>query len=392
MTGMKVMMVDPWGIYNMYFYTNGLCESIAGLVDLTLWTNCYYPQEKKLSYPVKRVFFKRSEKMKPGFLRNIIRIVEYYIAYLGLFRELRAHSYDLVHIQWLLHYKTDIIFLGIIKKLGPKIIYTAHNILPHRSGKKQYADLSKIYNKVDRILVHGEQTRREFSDLYEDFKNKVSIQRHGSFNGQSTKSDRMLVNEDILAKMDVSNKLFIFFGNIFYNKGVDRLAKIWLENFKDLQQYLLIIAGKKDRNYKELNEIEAEIKACTNILYIDHFIEDNLLNYLLEQSQLVLLPYRSASMSGVVFTAAEFKKPVLATKTGAIEEYLEDEINSFLVDNSDQDYAEKLIYIIENISSQQLAQMGINLRNHFRQHYSWEYIGRELVTNDYRAVMAGTES
>jgi len=389
---MKVMMVDPWGIYNMYLYTDGLCESIAGLADLTLWTNYHYPQEKKLNYPVKRVFFKRSEKMKSGFFRNLIRIVEYYIAYFALFRELRAHNYDLVHIQWLLHYKTDIIFLGIIKKLGPKVIYTAHNILPHRSGKKQYADLSKIYNKVDRILVHGEQTRREFSDLYEDFKNKVSIQRHGSFSGQNLRYDRRLVNEDILAKMDVPNKRFIFFGNIFYNKGVDRLAKTWLENFKDLQQYLLIIAGKKDRNYKELNEIEAEIKACSNILYIDHFIDDNLLNYLVDQSQLVLLPYRSASMSGVVFTAAEFKKSVLATKTGAIEEYLEDDINSFLVDNSDQVYAEKLIYIIENVSSWQLAQMGINLRDHIRHQYAWEIIGRELVANDYRAVMAGTEA
>jgi glycosyltransferase involved in cell wall biosynthesis len=385
--GMKVMMVDPWGTYNMYLYTSGLCSSIAGYVDLTLWTNYYFPQEKKSNYPVKRVFFKRSEKMKPGYLRNIVRIVEYYIAFFALFRELRVNSYDLVHFQWLLHYKTDIIFLGIIKKLGPKVIYTAHNILPHRSGKIHYDNLHKIYNKVNIILVHGESIKEEFTSLFKDFKSKINIQHHGAFAGQDLSYDKKLVDNEIIVRLNKSEKIMIFFGNIFYNKGVDRLAKIWLNLFKDEQSYLLIIAGRKDNRYKELDRIEPELIACSNIIYIDHFIENNLLNFLIDQSQLVLLPYRYASMSGVLFTAAECRKPVLSTKTGAIEEYLIDGENSFLVDNNDLAYAEKLKYIIENISEEKLSQMGANLHDYIRQNFSWENIGHELVENTYQKII-----
>jgi glycosyltransferase involved in cell wall biosynthesis len=387
-TGMKVMMVDPWGTYNMYLYTSGLCSSIAKYADLNLWTNYHFPQEKKSNYPVTRVFFKRSEKMKPGYLRNLVRIVEYYIAYFALFRELRENSYDLVHFQWLLHYKTDIIFLGIIKKLGPKVIYTAHNILPHRSSKKHYDDLCAIYSKVDRILVHGDSIKEEFTKLFADFITKINIQRHGAFVGQDLSYDLELVNSEIIKILDKPKKVLIFFGNIFYNKGVDRLAKIWLNLYQEEQNFLLVIAGRKDKGYKELEDIEPELIACSNILYINHFIENNLLNFLLNRSHLVLLPYRSASMSGVLFTAAEFKKPVLSTKTGAIEEYLINDENSFLVENNDQAYAEKLKYILVNIGEEKLSQMGANLHDHIRKNYAWEKIGHELVENTYQKIIS----
>lgn len=385
-TVMKMIMVDPWGTYNMYIYINGLCESIADYVDLTLWTNFHYPRERKLNYPVTRIFFKRSEMMKQGFIRNIVRIYEYYTGYFALIRELRKNKYDLVHIQWLLHYKSDIRFLTKIKKHCPKIVYTAHNVLPHRSGEKYYKDLRKIYSIVDTVLVHGEEVKDEFAGLFGDYINKVSIQRHGSFEDQDLSYDKSLIDNRILEKLKRYKRVMIFFGNIFYNKGVDRLARIWLENFKNDPGLFLIIAGKKSVSYKELEIIEADIAACDNILYIDHFIDSNLLNFLIDQSQIVLLPYRHASMSGVIFTAAEFKKPVLSTKTGAIQEYLLDGENSFLVDNRDDLFAKKLKYITENVGEETLARMGLKLREHIRHNLAWAEIGKNLVETTYRTA------
>jgi glycosyltransferase involved in cell wall biosynthesis len=367
-------------------YTNGLCASIADYVDLTLWTNYHYPRKKKLNYPVVRIFFKRSEKMKQGFLRNIMRFYEYHSGYFALLRELKKNKYDLVHIQWLLHYKSDIRFLAGIKKHCPKIVYTAHNVLPHRSGEKYYKDLDRIYSIVDTVLVHGEGVKEEFAGLFGDYINKVRVQRHGSFEDQDLSYDRSLIDNLVLDKVKRYKRILIFFGHFFYNKGVDRLARIWLENFKNDPGLFLIIAGKKNENYKELDIIEADIASCDNILYIDHFIEDNLLNFLIDQSQIILLPYRHSSMSGVIFTAAEFKKPVLSTKTGAIQEYLLDGENSYLVDNRDDLFAKKLKYLAENISEETLAQMGLKLHEHIRHNLSWAKIGKNLVEKTYKTV------
>ncbi len=378
------MMIDPWGTYNMYIYTHGLCESIAEYVDLTLWTNHHYPGKKKLNYPVRRVFFKRSEKMKQGFLRNVMRFYEYHSGYYTLLKELKKNRHDLVHIQWLLHYKSDILFLTIIRKYCPKIIYTAHNIFPHRDGERAYKELGRIYSVVDTVLVHGEKIRDEFTALFGDYIDKVSVQRHGSFKEQELSYDLNLIERTVLNKLEQHDRVFLFLGNIFYNKGVDRLAEIWLETFKDDQRFCLVIAGRKSKNYKVLDKLEDALAACDNVLYINHFIDDNLLNFLLDQSQLVLLPYRHASMSGVIFTAAGFKKPVLTTKTGAIQEYLLDGENSFLVYNHKNLFAEKLKYIAENVGQETLAQMGLKLHEYINYNFSWEKIGKNLVETIYQ--------
>lgn len=380
---MKVIMFDPWGTHNMNLYTNGLCESIADFADLTLWTNHHHPNKKTLPYPVKRIFFKRSENMKQGYLRNFIRLCEYYSAYLALIKELKKNKYDIIHIQWLLHYKSDLLFLARIKQHCAKIIYTAHNVLPHRNGKKHYQDLKKIYNLVDIILVHGEEIKKEFIRLFGSLNNKISIQRHGSFEDQDLSYNRALIDVDILDRVKHYKRVSIFFGNIFFNKGVDRLARIWLENYKHDHEKLLIIAGKKDVKYKELEALEAEIAACDNILYLNSFIDTNLLNYLIDQSDIVLLPYRYASMSGVIFTAAAFKKPVLTTKTGAIPEYLLDGENSFLVDNCEKQFAVKLKAIYDDVDKKSLVQMGFRLNKHIREKYSWTKIGQRLAETIY---------
>lgn len=380
---MKLMMVDPWGTHNLYLYTHGLSTGIASYVDLNLWTNYYYPQDKTDRYPVRRLFFKRSEKMKPGYMRNLVRFAEYHAGYLALIGELQKNSYDLVHIQWFLHYKSDIRFLTRIKQLCPKIVYTAHNVLPHRSGLTFYKDLKEIYNLVDIILVHGEGVKKEFAVKFPEYIHKVSIQRHGPFVDQDLSYDLSSIDSRVIAHLQRFKRVSLYFGNIFYNKGVDRLARIWLAGFTDKHEHLLIIAGKKSGRYPELDKIAPDIEACDNILYFDRFIENNLLHYLIDQSQIVLLPYRHASMSGVLFTAAEFKKPVLSTNTGAIHEYLIDGENSFLAENRDDQFAGTLQQISENISREELARMGSKLHQHIRENFSWAAIGRNLVDRVY---------
>jgi glycosyltransferase involved in cell wall biosynthesis len=53
---------------------------------------------------------------------------------------------------------------------------------------------------------------------------------------------------------------------------------------------------------------------------------------LFQRASLVVLPYLSASTSGVLMIAYSFGKPVVATKAGCLPEYVEDNITGLLVD------------------------------------------------------------
>lgn len=380
---MKILMIDPWGVNNLSLYTNGLCMGISEYVDVTLFTNFYYEKTTEANYIVKPVFFPKSQVMKEGLLRTCVRGTEYLLGYRKILNELKKNKYDLVHIQWLLIFKLDKYILKEIKKYCKKIVYTAHDVIPHRNGENYINDLKEIYSIVDLVLVHGEGIKKEFVKYFPEYENKELIQRHGTYLNQDKHYDINNIDKKIIEKVQDYDRISIFFGYIFYNKGVDRLAKIWLDNFADEEKHLLIIAGKRDAVYKELDMLEKNINECRNILYINRFVENDLLNYLIDKSHIILLPYRHASMSGVVFTAAEFKKPVLATNTGSISEYLVDGESGFIVENDERLFMEKLKYIYSTVSNETLHNMGENLHEHIKQNYSWENIGELLAENVY---------
>jgi len=380
---MKVAMIDPWGINNIGMYTNGICSGISETTELTLFTNYYFQKNTNSEYEIKNIFFEKSEQMKRGKIRILLRGYEYIKSYIKVIKELRKKNYDVVHIQWLLMYKIDIWYLKKIKKHCKKLVYTAHNVIPHSKGESYVKDLKKIYKIVDAIILHGHGIKEEFETLFPEFKEKVVIQNHGTYLNHETIFNIDVIDKDIISKLENYDKIFIFFGNMFYNKGVDRLAKIWIENLSEVNQ-LLIIAGRKNAEYKELNDIEEKIYTCGNILYINEYVENNLLNYLINKSDVILLPYRHASMSGVIFTAAEFNKPVLCTDTGALAEYIVNRENSFLVENDTQKYHEMLEYISYQVSKRKLIDMGYNLNVYISENYSWNNIGRKLYEEVYR--------
>ena len=149
-------MIDPWGINNISYYTNGLCSGLSNLVELDLFTNYYYRNTSGMNYKIESIFFKQSEDMKKGMKRNIIRSLEYIRSYWKIVNVLEKGEYDIIHIQWLLLYKFDKHFLKKIKKRCKKLILTAHNVIPHVNGDKYIKTLREIYGIFDLIVLHGE--------------------------------------------------------------------------------------------------------------------------------------------------------------------------------------------------------------------------------------------
>lgn len=377
----KVLLIDPWGINSTGEYTKGLIHGLSQLTELTVVTNFYFESNEHAKYTLYKWFFKKTETMKRTKYRSLLRGVEYFKTYSRIIGLLNKQQFDVIHINWLLMYKIDIFFLKRIKRKGVKVIYTAHNVLPHVNGEKYINDMRIIYSLVDRIIVHGEVVKTEFGQLFPQYIDKVYVQKHG-FNLQSNTAFQIdSIDQSIIKKVNSFSRVFIFFGNIFFNKGVDILLNFW-KTFCRNQNDLLIIAGQKRETYKELDEIEKEIVKYENVLYLNRFIEDNLLNYLIFTSDLILLPYRHASMSGVVFTAADFKKTIVCTAVGAMEEYLKPEEDSLVLKDINE-FEEKLHEIISNPSAYDFKKMGENLYRNIHAECEWTVISKKMSEECY---------
>lgn len=125
-----------------------------------------------------------------------------------------------------------------------------------------------------------------------------------------------------------------------------------------------------------------QIKSTDNIIYIQGYLEEDILNYYINISDCVIVPYRHASMSGVVFTAATFKKMVICTKAGAISEYIEDQKDGLVcgIENEELNMA---IGKAMEMSNVEMKMMGENLFKNIYSKFSWQVISNNVVKNIY---------
>lgn len=377
----KILLINPWGVNNDEFYTSGLTTALNKTQKLDLATNFYYEGSKPNGnyYPI---FFKKTEKMSNSIFRKIYRGVEYIRAYQKLLKIIEKEKYDYIHIQWLLMYKVDRIFLKKIKELNVKVVFTAHNALPHVNGEEYVTQLKEIYEIVDVIIVHGNAIKEELLSVFPGLESKIVIQPHGAVLNRKAKPENYTIPVDVAERIQ-DKELYIMFGNQFFNKGTDRLLKIWKNEYLADTNKMLVIAGRRTNSYPELEEEQKNITQSNNVFIMSGYIEEELLDYLIQKSEAILLPYRHASMSGVVFTAAEYQRMVLTTRSGAICEYLEDGCDSIVVENTDSDFSVGMKKLI-SLSHEERINRGINLYKNINAKYSWDSIVSILNETVYK--------
>ncbi|MBQ7863268.1 MAG: glycosyltransferase family 4 protein [Lachnospiraceae bacterium] len=379
---MKVLVIDPWCTKgsNLESYTIGLCEGLADKVTLTLCCGFYEECDSK-QFDVKKFFFRLSDTMKDGYIRKIIRGIEYCIAYCKIIGLASREKFDVIHIEWALWYALDIRIFSILKKLSNKMIYTAHNVIPHINGEKYIEQLRKLHSVFDNILVHGESIKEEFVTYFPEYEKKIEIQYHGVYFNQTEKYDVTAVDEKL--KKFVNNctgKLCVCPGLIFYNKGTDRIIRYWMDYEKG--NNCLIVAGKYEKKFTELDQLLSRINDYDNILFIPRFLNDDEFRYLLMNSDIISIPYRHASMSGIVYSAAFLSKPIAYTDTGALKEYFGENCG-FRISNDDFLFFDGMKEVMKKDKSE-LKTIGINFHEWIYINYTWESIAKNLVKNTYQ--------
>lgn len=372
----KVLLVDP----GYLDYIQGFYKACILRTNTKLVTKYWIDSNDGNIY---RWFFKHTDKKEHNYFRRIERGIEYIYTYLKILRLIKREKFEVVHIHWALIPIVDCYFFRRIKSLGCRLVYTAHDVIPHVNAKKSIKQYGKLYSIPDKIIVHGKGCENEMHEFYPEVSDKLYIQYHGCY-------EKSLINEEVffnygeIVKRINSNKgrVFSFIGQIFYNKGTDRVLKYWLENNKESND-LLIVAGRVFQMYPELKNLLDETVKAKNIIYYPHYLPKSLHDYLYSSSDIIILPYRHASMSGVLFSAAQFDKTVLCTNEGSISEYIFDTNNAYLVANKKDEFENKLNYIINNVTKEQLHIQGKNFSNDIYNKCSWDVILNGVIEACY---------
>ena len=122
--------------------------------------------------------------------------------------------------------------------------------------------------------------------------------------------------------IDPAQRYTLFFGLIRDYKGLDLLLKAWAKWMPDGRK--LLIAGEFYASREKYVALIEELGLRDRAVLHDRFIADEDVKYYFSAADALVLPYRTATQSGVTQIAYNFSLPMIVTRVGGLPEIVPD--------------------------------------------------------------------
>jgi D-inositol-3-phosphate glycosyltransferase len=252
----------------------------------------------------------------------------------GAGRRLRALAPDLLVVPWWHPFFGP--SLGTAARgarsrgaAGPKRIFLCHNVEPHEATPLDRALSAYGLGAADGFLVHA---RAEAERLAPRAAGRpVRVHPHPTYEVFSrTPPDRDAAREAVGAR----GRTILFFGYVRPYKGLaDLLAALRLAR-PDAWDTLLVVGEfyePRERYAAALDDPALRGK----VVIVDRYVANEEVAAYFAAADVVALPYRSATGSGIVQVAYGAGVPVIATRTGGLEEVVGEGTTGLLVPPED---------------------------------------------------------
>lgn len=307
---MKILYIDPMSYNNLAIYDYNLLSNIeceiyfAGneLYDIELPTGVTF-------CPI----FKYSQK------KSLFKIFSYIISILKIVKLVKKINPDIIHIQWIRLWFVDFLFLKYLRWKRKNIIYTAHNILPHNERKSDYQHYYKYYHSLKNIIVHSKKSKEQLVSEFNIKQEYITVIPHGVLDLSQAldKQSVAAIKKELSEKYDLSNKIvFSMLGGLDKYKGSDLVFDVWNESFATNEEVFLFTCGKIS------DEISTNIDLLQNTYTDFNRIDNAMFLAILQLTDVLLLPYRKISQSGVLLSAINEKIPFLVSNAGGLSDAL----------------------------------------------------------------------
>jgi len=265
-------------------------------------------------------------------------------------------------------------FTAILKGLKKRTRVTGiiHNAVPHEKRLGDRMLTKSFLRQLTDAVVLSESVERDLKSL--PISKSLNVKRlfHPIYDVYGAVVDRRTAIQNL--GLDVSKRYLLFFGFIRSYKGLDILIEA-LGEAKLPDDVHLLIAGEfydnRDKYLKLISESPYFSRIHLNEGYIP---SDQVKNYFCA-SEAVVLPYRSATQSGITQIAIHFSTPVISTKVGGIEEYIKHDFNGLLTGIDPGQLAGDLeqLFKADALKRYRKGQMQVLKK------YSWSSFVKELL-------------
>ncbi|MCX8056690.1 MAG: glycosyltransferase [Ignavibacteria bacterium] len=305
------------------------------------------------------------------------------ISWIKTINYIKAKKPDLIAFIWyqpFFGFSIGTIARALHKKFKNKILFITENIVSHESMFYDKILTKYALASADKFLVLSDVVEKGIRSMYPDkkvFRSTLPIYDCYGFDSKLSKSDAR-------KKLGIGDekKVLLFFGYIRAYKGLMNLIEampILLE--KDENYFLLIVGEFYESKEKYFDRIK-ELEISKNVLVIDEFVPNEEVGIYYSAADVVVLPYNSATQSGILNIAYGFKKPVVVTNVGGLPELVEDGKTGFIVEPRNPKALAEGIEKCINASNFEDFQSNIETFIKKNSFMSIEWVFNEIINSD----------
>lgn len=318
-------------------YINQLAElqhGVGGLISKTAdpSNNIVYGPDWSASNPYQKLLYKslrsRYNVFSTGFSPQQIS-KEYFLT--------KYMSNGILHLHWLhpfydqMSMESGVRFIDIIrfaKSIGYRIIWTAHNLMPHETTKSNelvhVTVREAIIEMSNYIFVHDRRAESSLLEKFEKAKGKTSIIPHGLYEKKIFCNPSLKNNLRSALGIEQNRFVVLLAGRIRAYKGIERAINIFTKGeFNLMHRCTLLIAGYPDDH--ALDTLLTTTAANNpDIKYLRGHISDDDLEKVFLASDICLLPYENSITSGLAFLSVSYNTPLITSRLPAFQQFVDD--------------------------------------------------------------------
>lgn len=204
-----------------------------------------------------------------------------------------------------------------LKTNNVKTIALLDNVLPHERRPGDNALIRYYLRRHHGFIVMTRAVEKQLRQFIPDA--KVLLKPHPIYSHFGLGIEQNTARQAL--SLPTSAKLILFFGFIREYKGLDLL----IESLAKLPaDYHLLIVGECYGDFTSYSRQIDRLGLRSRIHEKIEYVEDNLVPQIFSAADLCVLPYRSATQSGIAQIAWNFNLPLLVSPVGGLTEMVED--------------------------------------------------------------------
>ena len=253
------------------------------------------------------------------------------------------------------------------KNKHTKVICQIDNVEPHEHHITDKPFNRYYLRSVDGFVYMSEQ-------VHEELKAYTSAPMHFSPHPMFEHFGKRVERDEACAKLGLepSVRYAMFFGLIRDYKGLDTLLDAWSE-FRRKGIKLLVAGEFYASREKYIAHIE-RLGLQDEVVLHDFFVPDGDVRYYFSAADCVVLPYKTATQSGVTQICYNFCTPVIVTRVGGLAEIVPDGVVGYVCDPSAEGVRNALERIFEGDC---IAEFSHNMIEE-RKRFSWSTMCDEI--------------